>query len=367
VPPMKDWLTSFADQAELSDQLRARENHVLLLAAGLYGESGSVLAELKKSQREGTAYPHYRQRLTEEFGDALWYFVRLVSACDPELLDTLPRAVRSELSTEESIAFSLRLGAAVGDLLRCVQKGPSSELRMLLLSFWTQLLALATKAGVELEAAAAANVTKVHSRWPPTRQFCALLDESFPDEEQLPRVLSVEFLERRRGNRVEVLLRYQGITIGDRLTDNISDPDGYRYHDIFHMAYAVFLGWSPVTRALLRCKRKSQPAIDENEDGARASILEEAVSAVVFSRAKNMHYFERATELDYDLLKNIQEMVRGYEVARVPLWQWERAILEGFRVFRLLCSNQGGAVSWNLRERLLEWSPIGATQHGGAA
>src|SRR5712692_4572903 len=113
---MKEWLTSFADQAELSDQLRARENHVLLLAAGLYGESGSILAELKKSQREGPAYPHYRQRLTEEFGDALWYFVRLVSKCDPELLGALPRAVRSAASTDKGIASSLRFGATVGDV-----------------------------------------------------------------------------------------------------------------------------------------------------------------------------------------------------------------------------------------------------------
>ena len=53
---------------------------------------------------------------------------------------------------------------------------------------------------------------------------------------------------------------------------NIADADGYRYHDIFHIANAVFLGWSPVVRALLRCKRKSQPHIDENEDGARAGF-----------------------------------------------------------------------------------------------
>jgi NTP pyrophosphatase (non-canonical NTP hydrolase) len=361
---MKDWLTSFADQAELSDQIRARENHTVLLAAGLYGEAGSILSELKKSQREGPAYPHYRQRLTEEFGDTLWYFVRLVAKCDPELLDALPRAVPGTASADKSIASSLRFGAAVGDLLRNVQQGPISALRTSLQSFWAELLALATEASVELESAAAGNVAKVQSRWPPTRDFAGLFDESSPTEEQLPRTLTVEFHERQRGSRIEVLLRYQGITIGDRLTDNIADPDGYRYHDVFHMAYAVFLGWSPVTRALLRCKRKSQPAIDENEDGARAGILEEAVSAVVFGRAKNMRYFEIATELDYDLLKTIQDIVRGYEVAQIPLWQWERAILEGFRVFRLLRANQGGSVSWSLPERRFEWSPLTAPAPG---
>src|SRR6266849_3166885 len=165
MPPMKDLLTSFADQAELSDQLRARKNHVLLLAAGLYGESGSVLAELKKSQREGTAYPHYRQRLTEEFGDALWYFVRLASKCDPELLGALPRSVRSAASTDKSIASSLHFGAVVGDVLRGIQEGRAPGLRTSLQSFWTQFLVLAAEANVELEAAAAGNIGKVQSRW----------------------------------------------------------------------------------------------------------------------------------------------------------------------------------------------------------
>ena len=33
--------------------------------------------------------------------------------------------------------------------------------------------------------------------------------------------------------------------------------DGYRFHDVVHLAYAAILGWSPVTRALLDCKRRS--------------------------------------------------------------------------------------------------------------
>jgi hypothetical protein len=142
------------------------------------------------------------------------------------------------------------------------------------------------------------------------------------------------------------------------VTDNILDPDGYRYHDIFHFSHAVSLGWSPVTRALLKCKRKSQPAIDENEDGARAAALEEAISALVFSRAKMMRYFEDATQVDYDLLKSIQEMIQGYEVQSIPVWQWEHAILEGYRVFRLLTQNQGGAVKWDLHAHRLDCVPL---------
>ena len=95
--------------------------------------------------------------------------------------------------------------------------------------------------------------------------------------------------------------------------------------------------------------------MDENQDGARAVIIEEAISAVVFSRAKHAHYFESATQVDYDLLKIIAEFVRGYEVEAVPTWQWERAILEGSAFFVGSESNHGGRVSVSLRQRSLKY------------
>jgi MazG C-terminal domain len=221
------------------------------------------------------------------------------------------------------------------------------------------LTSIAGAAEINLQDAGAANLRKIQSRWPAQSKkiFHELFDEDYPAVDQIPRTFTVNFLERRRGKRIEVLLRYNGITIGDRITDNIGDPDGYRYHDIFHIAHAVFLGWSPVLRALLRCKRKSNPTVDENEDGARAVILEEAIAAIVFSRAKEMSYFKDAKQIDYDLLKNIQEFIRGYEVEHVPLWQWEKAILDGYKIFRLLKSGSGGRVAWDLRSRTLSWTP----------
>jgi hypothetical protein len=42
-----------------------------------------------------------------------------------------------------------------------------------------------------------------------------------------------------------------GVFIGDPLTDNIRDPDGYRFHDVFHFARAAILHWSPTFRALI--------------------------------------------------------------------------------------------------------------------
>jgi hypothetical protein len=167
--------------------------------------------------------------------------------------------------------------------------------------------------------------------------------------------MEIEFLERMRKGKPVVILRSMGLNIGDRLTDNIEEADEYRYHDVFHFGYAAFLGWSPVTRGLLRSKRKSRPHVDENEDGGRAQVIEEAISALVFSRAKELRFFDRLDHLDFELLKNIQELVKGYEVERVPLWQWERAILRSYEVFRRLKAERGGRVAIDLHRRRLDY------------
>ena len=352
------WLNSYSTAAARTDRFRDRRDHLLLLAAGMLGEAGSILAEIKKMKREAKAYPGYRQRLMEELGDFLWYYVRLAAQCDSRILNGLPAASTAGPRLQVNIGLALDLGSAVGQVLHLVQKKQSSELKTALKIVWAKLLAVAERAGINLEEASRENLAKIQSRWPAKKIFHPLFDEDCPAEEQIPRNLTVEFLARSRGRRVEVLLRCNNLIVGDRITDNIPDSDGYRYHDIFHFAYAVFLGWSPVVRALLRCKRKSDPAADENQDGARAIIIEEAVSAIVFSRAKEMRFFKDANQVDYDLLKSIQEFVRGYEVDQVPLWQWEMAILEGCRVFRLLRSGPGGQVTWDRRRHTLDWAPM---------
>jgi len=352
------WLRSYSRAAARTDRFQDRADHLLLLATGLLGEAGSILAEIKKMQREAAAYPGYRKRVLEEFGDFLWYYVRIASLTDQRILSTLSAATGRIRSNQRRLTVALDLGANVGQVLHLVQNGRGYELSDAIRTVWTTLVATANTAGIKLEEASQANLLKIQSRWPDRKLFHPLFDSTCLTEEQLPRSATIEFLERRRGSRVEVLLRCNGIGVGDRITDNIQGSDGYRYHDIFHIAYAVFLGWSPVVRAMLRCKRKSDPAADENQDGARATILEEAIAAIVFSRAKEMRLFKSATQVDYDLLKTIQEIIRGYEVEQIPLWQWEVAILEGYRVFRMLGANHGGRISWDIRRRTLSHRPL---------
>lgn len=360
---MKHWIKAYAKSARSSDVFVGRPDHAQLVAVGLFGEAGSVLAEVKKRQREQDVYPRYLDALGEELGDTLWYWVRLTELVDRPLLDKVAREGANP-RRRPLMMSALELGTAAGHIIGVLNRGGQSELRDYLISVWTALQRIAIAAGTTLERCAYDNVRKTQSRWPAEAKragwprpsaYQPLFDSGFPREDQLPRKLDVEFIERRRGVRKQVVLRINDINVGSRINDNITDADFYRYHDIFHLSHATFLGWSPVVRDLLRCKRKSQPEIDENQDGARAVIIEEAISALVFSRAKHMRYFEDATQVDYDLLKMIAELVRSYEVEVVPMWQWERAILEGYRIFRALKANGGGHVSLSLTERFIKY------------
>jgi hypothetical protein len=135
-----------------------------------------------------------------------------------------------------------------------------------------------------------------------------------------------------------------GEEIGDPINDNSMESDFYRFHDVFHLAYAAILGWSPVFRKLIERKRKSDPAIDEAEDGARAAAIEEAVVALVFNMAQAYDYFDGSEHVDGDILKAVELLTNKLEVGIASLRDWELAILSGFDVWRDLKANNGGAV-----------------------
>jgi NTP pyrophosphatase (non-canonical NTP hydrolase) len=348
------WLIEYSQAAERTDQLIGKPNHALLLAAGLFGEAGSVLAELKKERRETDAYPAYRNRLVEEIGDCLWYLTRLSTVLDPSAVSDLnKRGQVQRRQNHDSLPDGVNLSVAVGELLSALRDRNENGGTTGLQPVWNALFSLAEGAGIDPREAVRRNLDKTQSRWPEKRVFFPLFDEDFPEEEQLPRELEIEFRKVKRGQTDAVVLRCNGLNFGDRVTDNIGQADFYRFHDVFHFAYVVFLGWSPVIRALLKCKRKSDPLVDENQDGARATIVEEAVSAIVFSRAKEMNYYDGVDHVDYDLLKAIQEFIQGFEVAGLPLWQWETAILEGYRAFRFLREHEGGHVTLDMNRRKL--------------
>lgn len=204
------------------------------------------------------------------------------------------------------------------------------------------LTSLASLHGITLEEIAKANAAKAELLYSVGRRTS--FDSGFPDDEQFPSHFSVEFIEKPLDRGVHVKIAISGIVIGDLLTDNAHEDDGYRYHDVFHLAYAAVLGWSPVTRALLRRKRKTDSNTDEVEDGARACIVEEAVSIFVFNQADEREWYEDINSIDIGLLKILKRLTSNLEVKECSAKQWKEAIHQGFRAFKLLRENHGGTV-----------------------
>jgi hypothetical protein len=141
--------------------------------------------------------------------------------------------------------------------------------------------------------------------------------------------------------------------LGDPLTDNSHVDDGYRFHDVFHLAYAAVLGWSPVTRKLMGRKRKSNPEVAEAEDGGRAIVCEEGIALTAFAYATSHNYLDGVTRLDFPFLNAIKDITALYEVGVRTAADWEQAILSGFAVWRALRDNNGGTVILDATSRSL--------------
>lgn len=279
-------------------------------ALGLFGEVGGVLAEVKKLQRDKLSFSEHHQVVLEELGDTLWYLSTVASRARIRLDDVAqdaaafvnPEFVSSPVRFDdfEKVGLTInfapsptyvlalrKLGAQAGAIVdEDVDTAPKDQVTALLAMALYLLADVSYQSGIRLADAAHFNVKKILERWPTPkyRKFSDTFDEGFPDYERLPRKLEIEIFERTGcGSRSFVMQRSKGITIGDRLTDNILEEDDYRFHDVFHYAYAANLHWSPVLRALLKLKRKSDPRVDENQDGARAILIEEGIATFVFN------------------------------------------------------------------------------------
>lgn len=385
-------LPQYALKARETNRFEASPNEFDNLRFGYFGETGGLLASVKKSGRDQLTEPQ-SALAAEELGDALWYLVstaRLLGISPDDLGEQCIRSLRKRFNDSErepSLPVSFRQIDGLldtykegWDLDRVLQLGTLAHSAgnlantsltqlqamsnpMLLGHFGTLFAEWALSCGcfnLRLEDVARANLDKISSRWPGDNKVYPGYfdpDSQYPPHEQFPRIFEIEFLERD-GYVVQCL---NGVYIGDRLTDNSNEPDDYRFHDVFHLAYIAYLGWSPVIRGLLKRKRKSKPKIDENEDGARAMIIEEGIATWIFNHAKRFGFYEGVEigKLDYGLLKQIQSMVEGYEVAPCKLWQWELAILKGFEVFRLLRQHRGGIVTVDMNQHSLSFRASG--------
>jgi NTP pyrophosphatase (non-canonical NTP hydrolase) len=231
-------------------------------------------------------------------------------------------------------AFKIRMREELGDVLWYVAD-------------------LCEKFNLDMDDVAVANLDKVKDRWRPSSHV-EPFDQAFPEHEQLPRHARIEFqLRELDDGRTASAMIWNGATLGDPLTDAARVEDGYRFHDAFHLAYAAVLGWSPVMRALMRRKRRSDSATDEAEDGGRAVVIEEGISALVFAYASAHDYLDGIKHIDQQMLDTIRSIVGGLEVSVLRSADWERAILAGFEVWRSLNRTHGGTVELDADARTL--------------
>jgi NTP pyrophosphatase (non-canonical NTP hydrolase) len=289
----------FQKQAILTNRVQGEDlPSTIVPLLGLAGEAGSLLAEYKKWIREGDRYRPFTDQVAEEIGAILWYLANI-----------------------------------------------------------------AEMEGLDLQENAEENLAKIADRFYSDQTGRTLFagdryDASYPESEQLPLSLTVEFREIEVDGKRKLKTTINGKKVGDSLTDNSHLDYGYRFHDVFHFTNAIVLGWSPIVRRTLGVKRKSVPQVDEVEDGARAGVTEEAISAVVFGYAKDFCFFQGSDTVEFSLLRMIKQMTAPFEVRDKGLRQWEIAILEGYSVWREMVENKGGIFIGDAKARTVRYEPL---------
>lgn len=343
---------------------------------GLYGEVGGIMSAVKKHLREKDAYPRYRKAAEEEFGDTLWYFTTLCMRLGVCLDALFGEIVNGEGYRKSCAASDLMSGPISQVIVPSRDAGPDDALfrlgrsasamlgierfddatKKLLEDFARSYIDALHVSNLAFSNVVHKNLEKTRGRFLPA-DFGLLetFDSGFEDEEKIPPSFRIKISQRKSGRS---FLSWNGVFIGDALTDNIKDRDGYRFHDVFHLAYAAILNWSPVFRALIKHKRKSVAEFDEEEDSGRAIVVEEGLTAWLFTRAKDLDYFSGHKTISFDVLKIVQEFVTGYEVSSCPLSLWEKAILDGYAVFRQIRDAGGGWVVGNREARTIIFEPL---------
>lgn len=401
---------------------------------GLVGEIGSLVAAVKKKilaeGGEDTRWDQPNDEIKEELGDALWYcysIARVINGCYLDFLAANIATVRAEIGNGDERAQTIATSldpAERGAFLEGAQTFPTQAdyvfadyqqlafktartggrelLEVCLALLWQlgaellrvtlpkleitlnknvadrpanvviseiawHLSAMASLYHLSLDDVVETNCAKVSFRsvrGAPT----PLHDYDRDPKEQFPRSFDVTFV---RIAPQKSRMYFEGRPLGDDLTDNFYDDDGYRFHDVIHLALIAHLGWSPVVRGLMQRKRKSRAdRVDEVEDGGRAKVVEELVIKAVHTEGdkqakaagrcvlgKPTRLFPERTLINFKLLKTLRAYVDGLEVAKNTFWEWEDAIFEGCDMFFKLSNEKQGTVHVDLDARTLSFTP----------
>lgn len=425
-------IDEYSKFVSLSDETRKKSlsERKQIAQYGIASEIGSLVAAIKKKELLGAAqaWNVANEEIVEELGDVIWYTVMLslinessaldIIKCD---LESLPIEIHKDRNfkklldknsykkfiLESQIFLSSPSEKSFGDYQKIsvltsrtsgrellhvcltrlllyatvmmshgfpqVEKYMQSDIvkldlrRCLGMVMW-HVAALADVLGLSLDEV----VTKNRGKLNELANFesagpTPLHDDGaeVPEEQRLPRQFEVSFISIEDG---KLQMFYKGKPLGDELTDNSREDDGYRFHDCMHLANAAKLGWSPVLRHLMERKRKYDPDVDSSQDGARARIVEEAVVKAVHSEGERasgidgtgkaytpVTLFTSKEQISFSFLKLIKRFVRKLEVETNKYWEWQEAIVEGHKIYAALCREKQGTVRVDISKRTIEF------------
>lgn len=347
--------SEYIDVVVETNRLPAEDITPLLF--GLFGEVGGLLTATKKRYREESAYTEFSSDFIEEAGDSIWYFVSIfltLGVKKIELVDWLENTKPE--NTANLDAELLKLADKTNELISVILN--NGDFRVSGKRFLKKYVNIIDASGNRVLDVIDTNYSKIIGRFiKPKFEDLEKFDSAFDIDEQLPEYFEITVSEKANGKSY---LKWRDVFIGDPLTDSIKDKDYYRFHDVFHFSNAAILHWSPTFRTLIKHKRKSCPLTEEAEDSGRAVVVEEGLSAWLFAYANTpeVALFENHSSISFNVLKTIEQFTRGYEVNRCPLYLWEKAILDGYRVFRQLKANKGGIIVGNRNTRTIEYKSL---------
>ena len=210
------------------------------------------------------------------------------------------------------------------------------------------LAIVAERFNLTLDEVAETNLKKIAGRWKNTITRAKRFDADVPSSQRLPRQFEIVLTQQRVDRRMKAVMFLGDRLLGDPLTDNADEADGYRFHDAFHIAFLTVLGWSPVLRKLMGRKRKANRKKDETEDGGRAIVIEEGIAALVFEYGSSNGLANGKHILDDELLITVQQMTRRLEVKNQSGNEWQKAILLGWKAFSKIKATRGGRLICDL-------------------
>jgi NTP pyrophosphatase (non-canonical NTP hydrolase) len=329
--------------------------------AGTSKRDRKVQAALDSSKRELflAAAKHFPRTAEMHFRD-FQKLAYLTARTDGDVLMKVCLAFLWQLSAEMMRHYLTRAERELNQTI------PDRPLNDILGEVAWHLSALASVVNLDLDEVAEANVRKVSFRRN-RGDRTPLHDAEEPASQRFPRRFDVVFLTVGPGRS---RMYWSGHRLGDDLTDNARDDDGYRFHDVMHLANVANLGWSPVLRKMMGRRRRDPPETDEVEDGARARIVEELIVKAIHAEGErlgrvrhpgvadgDLRLFEDRADISFRFLQTLRNYADGLEVAKNRSWEWEDAIFVGSALYDQLKRERQGTVTVDLDAHTLQYKP----------